>query len=201
VPVPDGPNLRTPRLLLRRWRDADKVPFAALNADPVVAEQLAGPLTTEQSDAMVNRIEDGFDQRGFGLWALEVARTGMFVGCTGLAVPAFEAPFGPAVEVGWRLAPAAWGQGYATVAAHAALRFGFDAAGLTEIISFTAQSNARSRAVMRRLGMAHDPTEDFDHPVLPSGHPLRRHVRYRLPAARYAEWIERARARDGTRWP
>ena len=201
MPVPDGPNLRTPRLLLRRWRDADKVPLAALNADPAVAEQLAGPLAAEQSGAMVNRIEDGFDQRGFGLWALEVARTGMFVGCTGLAVPAFEAPFGPAVEVGWRLAPAAWGQGYATEAAHAALRFGFDAAGLTEIISFTAQSNARSRAVMRRLGMAHDPTEDFDHPVLPSGHPLRRHVRYRLPAAWYAEWIERARARDGTRWP
>ena len=128
---------------------------------------------------MVERIEAGFEANGFGLWALEVRATGEFVGFTGLDVPEFEAHFMPAVEIGWRLARSAWGQGYATEAARTALSFGFEEVGLVEIVSFTTPANRRSRAVMERLGMSHDPADDFDHPRLPPGHPQRRHVLYR----------------------
>lgn len=177
-------QLRTARLLLRRWRDEDRAPYAALNADPEVTATLAGPLTRAESDAMVDRIEAGFAEQGFGLWALERLDTGDFVGFTGLSVPGFEAPFLPAVEVGWRLARAAWGHGFATEAARAAVDDGFTRVGLPEVVSFTAESNHRSRAVMERIGMTHDAGEDFDHPRLPAGHPLRRHVLYRLAAPR-----------------
>jgi RimJ/RimL family protein N-acetyltransferase len=166
--------------VLRRWRASDRPPFAALNDDPAVAAQLAGPLTRQQSDEMIANMEDHFGRRGFGRWALQLVTTGEFLGFTGLSVPAFCAPFLPAVEVGWRLAPDAWGQGYATEAARAAVRYGFSELGLAEIISFTAVTNQRSRAVMRRLGMTTNPAEDFDHPGLPVGHPLRRHVLHRL---------------------
>jgi len=128
---------------------------------------------------LVERIEAGFEANGFGLWALEVRATGEFVGFTGLDVPEFEAHFMPAVEIGWRLARSAWGQGYATEAARTALSFGFEEVGLVEIVSFTTPANRRSRAVMERLGMSHDPADDFDHPRLPPGHPQRRHVLYR----------------------
>lgn len=157
-----------------------------MNADPAVGAQLAGPLSPEQSAAMVSRISDGFDRHGFGLWALELLDTAEFLGFTGLSVPAFEAPFLPAVEIGWRLAPGAWGNGYATEAARAALRYGFADAGLGEIIAITAMSNVRSQAVMRRLGMCTDSAEDFDHPLLPAVHPLRRHVLYRITARAWA---------------
>lgn len=176
-----GPELRSPRLLLRRWRESDCQPFAAMNAEPAVFGQLAGPMSREQSDALITRIEDGFGAHGFGLWAVELASTGAFLGFTGLSVPAFAAPFLPAVEVGWRLVPTAWGHGYATEAARAALSYGAEI-GLAEVVSFTAETNVRSRAVMRRLGMTTDPAEDFDHPMLPVGHHLRRHVLYRLSA-------------------
>lgn len=182
-----APELRTERLLLRGWRPADREPFAALNADPDVAEFLAGPLDREQSDALVDRIEQGFVDRGFGFWAVEVAATGAFVGFTGLSVPSFDAHFTPAVEIGWRLARTAWGYGYATEAARAALRHGFDECGLDEVVSFTTVANARSRAVMQRLGMTRDAADDFDHPRLAADHPLRRHVLYRLPAARWRQ--------------
>jgi ribosomal-protein-alanine N-acetyltransferase len=109
-----------------------------------------------------------------------VRGTGEFVGFTGLAVTEFEAHFTPAVEVGWRLARSAWGNGYATEAARAALSFGFEEAGLNEVVSFTAPANRRSRAVMERIGMSRDPRDDFDHPGLPGGHPLRPHVLYRV---------------------
>lgn len=175
-------ELRTTRLLLRRWRRSDRTPYAALNADPEVAELLAGPLTRAESDAMVERIEQGFNAHGFGLWALERLDTADFVGFTGLSVPRFTAPFTPAVEIGWRLARSAWGHGFATEAARAALDDGFARVGLAHIVSFTAVINTRSRAVMDRLGMTHDPADDFDHPNLPEGHPLRRHVLYRLAA-------------------
>lgn len=175
-------ELRTARLVLRRWRDADRDPFAALNADPRVTEHFRSPLDRARSDELVDRIEAGFDRYGFGLWAVEVAGTGEFVGFTGLAVPSFDPPWGRSVEVGWRLAFHAWGKGYATEAATAALDHGFDVVGLPSVVSFTARSNERSQAVMRRLGMTYDPADDFGHPGLPPGHRLRPHVLYRLTA-------------------
>lgn len=175
--------LRTDRLVLRRWRPADLAPFAALNADPEVMEHFPSTLDRAASDALAAAADAGFDERGFGLWAVEVAATGAFIGFTGLAVPRFEAHFTPVVEVGWRLARPAWGHGYATEAATAALDDAFGRLGLAEVVSFTAVPNARSQAVMRRLGMTHDPGDDFDHPNLPAGHRLRRHVLYRIDAA------------------
>lgn len=172
-------ELRTERLLLRRWRDGDLEPFAALNADPRVTEFLGGPVSRVDSDAIAARIAAHFATHGYGLWAVEVPGELPFAGFVGLAVPAFEAPFTPCVEVGWRLAAACWGRGYASEAARAALAFGFASLGLREIVSFTAVANARSRRVMERLGMTYDPADDFDHPALPAGHPLRRHVLYR----------------------
>jgi ribosomal-protein-alanine N-acetyltransferase len=178
------PSLTTPRLELRRWREDDLDAFAAINADPAVMEHFPGTLSRGQSDELVEKIEGGFEANGFGLWALEVRATGEFIGFTGLAVPGFEAQFTPAVEIGWRLARSAWGNGYATEAALAALRFGFEGAGLDEIVSFTTLANHRSRAVMERIGMSHNPGDDFDHPGLPEGHPLRLHVLYRVAAHR-----------------
>lgn len=180
-------ELRTGRLRLRRWRPEDRAPFAALNADPAVARWLAGPLTRAESDALVDRIEAGFEVHGFGLFAVEPldAADERCVGYVGLAAPTFEAAFTPCVEVGWRLAPAVWGRGFATEAARAVLDEGFAHHGLDEVVSFTAEGNDRSRAVMARLGMHHDPADDFDHPALAVGHPLRRHVRYRIRAE---EW-------------
>jgi ribosomal-protein-alanine N-acetyltransferase len=178
-------NLHTDRLLLRHWRPEDRAPFAAMNADPEVMEHFLAPLTRAESDAFVDRIEGGFAERGFGLWAVEVRATGEFIGFTGLSVPSFEAHFMPAVEIGWRLARPAWGHGYASEAARRALRAGFDDYGLPEVVSFTTVTNVRSQAVMRRIGMTHDPADDFDHPRLPPGDRLQRHVLYR--AARPAE--------------
>lgn len=175
----EGPELRTPRLRLRRWRGEDREPFAMLNADPAVMEHFPATLDRSASDALIDSIEAGFERHGFGLWALEPREGGELLGFTGLAVPAFEAHFTPAVEIGWRLARPAWGYGYATEAARAALAYGFEQVGLEQVVSFTAAENARSRAVMERLGMTRDPAEDFDHPSLPSGHPLERHVLYR----------------------
>lgn len=174
------PVLRTARLSLRGWRDDDREPFAALNADPEVMAHFPTTLTRATCDRLVDLTMDGWGESGFGLWALERIEDGVFIGFTGLSRPSFEAHFTPAVEVGWRLARHAWGHGYATEAARAALGFGFDTVGLTEIVSFTVPANLPSRAVMERIGMRHDPADDFDHPKLPEGHPLRRHVLYRL---------------------
>jgi RimJ/RimL family protein N-acetyltransferase len=174
------PEIVTERLLLRRWRAGDRGPFAAMNADPEVMEHFPATLSRAQSDALVDAIEDGFERHGFGLWAVQEQAGATFVGFTGLAVPGFEAPFGPAVEIGWRLARPAWGHGYATEAARAAAAFGFEQAGLDELVSFTAVENTRSQAVMQRLGMTRDPAGDFDHPRIPAGHRLERHVLYRL---------------------
>jgi RimJ/RimL family protein N-acetyltransferase len=177
------PELRTARLILRGWRPADLAPFAAMNADPRVVEHLSGPLTREQSDAFVARIARHFERHGFGLWAVEIPGVLPFAGFVGLSVPAFDAPFMPCVEIGWRLAPEAWGSGYATEGARAALRFGFETLGLAEIVSFTVPENRRSRRVMERIGMKHDPADDFDHPSFPAGHRMRRHVLYRIARA------------------
>jgi ribosomal-protein-alanine N-acetyltransferase len=177
------PELQTLRLRLRRWREADREPFAALNADPVVMQHFPDLLTRQQSDSLVESIESGFERRGFGLWAVKVRATGAFIGFTGLGEPTLEAHFTPAVEVGWRLARSAWGQGYATEAARASLAFGFDEIGLDQIVSFTSTENRRSRAVMERIGMTRNPDDDFEHPDLPAKHPLRPHVLYRISRA------------------
>jgi len=171
--------LRTPRLVLRQWRQSDFDSFAALNADSEVRRFFPAPLTREESDALAKRAERDIAERGWGLWAVEVMESAPFIGFVGLAEPSFDAHFTPAVEVGWRLSRDQWGNGYATEAARAAITFAFDDLGLDEIVSFTSEVNERSRRVMERLGMTHDPQDDFDHPSVASG-PLRRHVLYRI---------------------
>jgi ribosomal-protein-alanine N-acetyltransferase len=173
-------ELRTDRLLLRRWRPDDLPPFAELNADQRVMEHFPALLSTEESNTLAARIQARSEEHGFGLWAVEVVGGAPFIGFIGLAVPRFEAFFTPCVEIGWRLAAAHWNRGYATEGAQAALEFGFRHLQLAEIVSFTAVENVRSRRVMEKLGMVRSPEEDFDHPLLPEGHCLRRHVLYRL---------------------
>ena len=178
----DAPQLRTERLVLRRWRPDDRAPFAEMNADPRVMEYFPSVLTTEESNAFVDRIEARFDEQGYGLWAVEVPGTAPFIGFVGLAPQGAEFPFGPAIEVGWRLAHRYWGLGYATEGARAALRCGTETFGITEFVSMTAKVNLPSQRVMRRLGMTHHASDDFDHPRLPPGHRLRPHVLFRLTA-------------------
>jgi RimJ/RimL family protein N-acetyltransferase len=172
--------LRTDRLLLRPWREADREPFAALNADARVMEYMPSVLTRSQSDALIAELSAEIDGRGFGLWAVEVPGVAAFAGFVGLHVPTFEASFTPCVEIGWRLAHAAWGHGYASEAARAVVRDGFERLGLTEILSWTVPANLRSRRVMEKIGLRRSPEDDFDHPRVPEGHPLRRHVVYRV---------------------
>ena len=168
--------------MLREWAPNDLAPFGALNADARVMEHYPSPLTRAQSDAFVQeRIVPQFAERGFGLWAVEVPDVARFVGYVGLDVPRFEADFTPCVEIGWRLAFPHWGHGYATEAAQLAIAFGFEQAGLDQIVSFTVPANRRSIAVMVKLGMSY--VGEFDHPRLAPDHRLRRHVLYRLSRA------------------
>ncbi len=171
--------IRTDRLIMRRWREADREPFAALNADPEVMRYFPAPLDRAASDAMVDRIEGLFLRQGFGLWALEVSATGEFIGFTGLNPMPGGVPGAGGMEVGWRLARGAWHHGYASEAAAAAAEVAFGGAGLAELWSMTAVANEPSQAVMRRLGMTRHAY--FDHPRVEAGHPLRAHVAYRLP--------------------
>jgi RimJ/RimL family protein N-acetyltransferase len=175
-----GLELRTERLLLRRWQPGDLEPYAALNADPVVRAHFPSTLTREESLDELTRFDARFDERGYSLWAVEVPGVADFIGFIGLNLTPWDAPFTPAVEVGWRLARSAWGNGYATEGARASLRYGFDVIGLDEIVSFTTPANVRSWKVMERIGMTRDPADDFDHPMIPVGHPMRRHVLYRV---------------------
>lgn len=177
----------TPRLRLRQWREADRAPFAALNADAEVMACFPAPLIRAASDALLDRCRELIDARGWGLWAVERKSVGDFIGFVGLHVPSADLPCSPCVEIGWRLARHAWGQGYATEAARAALDIAFVRLGLDEIVSFTAIGNTRSRAVMEQLGMAQDPCT-FEHPGVAPGHPLREHCLYRL---RRAGWHAR----------
>jgi ribosomal-protein-alanine N-acetyltransferase len=149
-------------------------------------EFMPAPLSREESDRFVNRIESHFRQYGFGLYAAELDESGCFIGYVGLAVPSFSAHFTPCVEIGWRLSADHWGQGLATEGARAVLSHAFGTLGLDEVVSFTVPANVRSRRVMEKLGMAHDPSDDFCHPNLPEDHPLSRHVLYRLPRRRSA---------------
>ncbi len=174
------------RLVLRQWRDADRGPFAALNADPSVMEHFPALMTREQSDALLDRCVEQIRRDGYGLWAAEVRTSGEFIGFVGLSAPTWQAPFTPCTEIGWRLARSAWGHGYATEAANAVLAQAFGVVGLHEVVSFTTRGNLRSRRVMQRLGMTCDPSEDFDHPRVPAG-PLRRHVLYRISRADFGQ--------------
>lgn len=153
-----------------------------MNADPIVMEYYPSVLTSQESNDFVDQVEQTFAREELGLWAVEVPGVASFIGYVGLWPVSFEAPFAPAIEIGWRLGRAHWGRAYAVEAANAALRDGFERLGLAEIVSFTTVSNHRSRRVMEKLGMTRDPCEDFDHPRLPEGHPLRPHVLYRLEA-------------------
>ncbi|MEF9887269.1 GNAT family N-acetyltransferase [Streptomyces sp. P9-A4] len=171
-------ELRTDRLLLRRWRESDREPWAAMNADPEVREHLGELLTRERSDAVVAAMRADFEARGFGWWALELRETGEFIGRAGLDRVGTDMPFA-GVDVGWRLTRAAWGHGYATEAALACLAFGFEALGLPEVLATTTVHNLRSQAVMRRIGMTRDPADDFQDPSVPEG-PLRPCVLYRI---------------------
>ena len=177
----DGaPKIGTERLILRKWREGDREPFARMNCDPVVMEHFPAVLSREESDALVDRAEAHLERHGFGPWAAELRESREFIGYVGLVIPQFEASVTPCVEIGWRLAPQHWGKGLATEGAYALVRHGFEVQSLPELVSFTVPANLRSLRVMEKLGMARDPRDDFDHPSVPAGHPLRRHVLYRL---------------------
>jgi RimJ/RimL family protein N-acetyltransferase len=173
-------SLRTTRLLLRPWRAEDIAPFAEMSADPAVMEYLL-PLSDRglSVEAWVAQKRAHWEERGFGQWVVEIPAEASFIGVVGLDTVSYTAHFTPAVEVAWRLTRPYWGQGYATEAAKAALDYGFEELGLSEIVAVTVPANQRSRRVMERLGMTHAPEDDFDHPRLPEG-PLKRHVLYRL---------------------
>ncbi len=172
-------RLHTARLRLRQWEDADRLPFAQLNADPEVMRFFPGTQTQEQSDRNIAVWSAELDERGWSNWAVEQVGDGAFIGFVGLSVPKRQLPFMPCVEIGYRLARPYWGKGYATEAGREVLRFGFQQLQLAEIVSFTARLNLPSQAVMQRLGMR-DAHEDFEHPAVPEGGPLRPHCLYRL---------------------
>jgi RimJ/RimL family protein N-acetyltransferase len=179
-------ELVTHRLLLRRWRPEDREPFARLNADLRVMEFFPALMSREESDQQIERFERNFEEHGFGMWAVERHNAPGCIGCIGLLVVDFEAPFTPCVEIGWKLAAEYWGLGFATEGARESLRYGFTKLALGEIFSFTTVANARSRRVMEKIGLHHDPAGDFDYVKLPEGHPLRRHVLYR---AKREQWL------------
>jgi RimJ/RimL family protein N-acetyltransferase len=184
-----GVVVTTPRLTLRPFTPADLAPFHGLNTHPAVVESLGSAPTRAESDAMAARYGAELEREGWGLWAVEVPGEVPFAGMVGLHRVRPELPCAPAVEVGWRMHPDQWGHGYATEAAWASLHHGFAAGGLDEVIAFTTTLNARSQAVMVRLGMVHDPDGDFDHPSVPVGSPLRRHVLYRVTPSQLAPTV------------
>jgi RimJ/RimL family protein N-acetyltransferase len=178
--------ITTPRLVLREWKDSDSEPFALLNADPRVMEFMPNALTREESDVFIERIKAHFAKHGFGLFAASLGHDQKLVGFIGLTVRTFKTDFAPCTEIGWRLAAGYWNKGFATEGARAVLRHAFTTLNLPEVVSYTVPANVASRRVMEKIGLVHHQSEDFDHPNLPAGHPLRRHVLYRLGRS---EWI------------
>jgi RimJ/RimL family protein N-acetyltransferase len=185
-------ELRTKRTLLRAWKDGDLPAWCEMNADPEVRRHFPSVHTQEEALGEAGRIRGVLAQRGWGCWALEIPGALPFAGFVGLLVPTFEAHFVPCVEIGWRLPQAAWGQGYATEAAGAAAQFAFEVLDQDEIVAITTPANAPSRRVMERLGMRHDSADDFDHPRVSEGHPMRRHVLYRLDRASFRRHLSKA---------
>lgn len=177
------PVLQTERLVLRRWADTDRGPLAEITADPEVMRYRLRTLTRQETDQFIEETEACFEANGFGQWAVERTEDRRLIGYIGLDVAGEEMPFRPLVHIGWHLAVDAWHRGYATEGAAAVLDFAFSEVGLSEVVAHTTALNERSRAVMRRLGMTHDPTDDFDAPWYPQGHPNRRFVLYRLNRA------------------
>jgi len=175
-----GPELQTARLLLRRWREEDLAPMAAINADPDVMEHFPASMSRTEVALLIARLEAGFERDGYGFWAVEVREQGTLAGFVGISPVPEDIPLAPRVEVGWRLARAQWGKGIACEAAKASLDHGFGALGLEEIVAYTSVENRRSRRLMERLGMRHDPAADFGHPRVPAGSPLAPHVVYRI---------------------
>ena len=171
-------ELETERLLLRQWKDSDYLAFALMSADAETMRYFPRVLSEHESHAMAERCRELINQRGWGFWAAESKASKEFIGFVGLHIPSDELPFSPCVEVGWRLMRHAWGKGLATEGATAVLDVAFFDLGLTEVVAFTALSNSRSERVMQRLGMLRD-ERTFEHPALPEGHPLRKHVLYR----------------------
>jgi 3-dehydroquinate dehydratase/shikimate dehydrogenase len=180
------PVIKTKRLILRPWNESDWEPFARLNSDLRVMEYFPATLSRHESDELATRISTKIKENGWGLWAVSVPEIADFIGFIGLAPVNYSAPFTPAIEIGWRIAFEYWGKGYATEGAKAVLQFGFETLNLEEIVSLTAVGNNRSRNVMEKLGMHHDPKDDFDHPKIPEGNPVRRQVLYRLSKE---EWL------------
>lgn len=182
--------IKTKRLILRPWTEEDLETFAQLNADPRVREYFPGVLSRQESDAIGRLITANIERYGWGFWATALIETGEFIGFIGLENVIFSAPFNktaPAVEIGWRLSFAHWGKGYATEGALAALKYGFEALDLEEIVSFTPVLNQRSRHVMEKIGMHRHPEDDFDHPELSEGHPLSKFVLYRLKKSKWQD--------------
>jgi RimJ/RimL family protein N-acetyltransferase len=186
------PIIRTERLVLREWRETDKLPYSLLNADPEVMRHFPSMLTREQSDEMVDRMTASWEQRGFGLWAAERVDTGRLIGFVGLSAPGWQADFTPCIEVGWRLARQHWGNGFAPEAATAALAFGFEHVDLPndEIVSFTTTRNLKSQRVMQKIGLRLDPAREFDHPLFPLWDE-RRHVVYAIDRATWTASVAR----------
>lgn len=181
-------EIRTKRLLLRQWRDVDLPLFAKLNADPDVMQYYPSTLSTEQSNAMANKIMSLIAQKGWGLWAVEKIDSHEFIGFVGLHVPGYELPVSPCVEIGWRLAKEFWGQGYATEAARASLDVAFSKLEVNEIYSFTSVINDKSIAVMRRLQMVNT-YNNFAHPMIPDGSALQEHVLYKINRKSWSAWL------------
>lgn len=174
--------IATPRLILRRWREEDREPLAAIQADPQVMDWLGGAKSRAESDACLDRYDAHIEKHGFGIWAVTRLQDGALIGVAGVRRAEADLPPAPCVEAVWRFAREAWGQGYASEAARAALDDGFERYGLQEVLAWTVLANLRSQAVMRRLGMARDPARDFEHPGLPEGHPLRPHLVFAVQA-------------------
>jgi len=172
-------EIETERLILRRWREEDKLPFAKLNADPLVMKYFSEVLTTKKSNELADRCETLITKNGWGFWAVETISDNRFIGFTGLNQPEYELPVNSCVEIGWRFSAEAWGQGYATEAAKACLDFAFQNLVLDEVYSFSTVSNQKSRAVMERLNMVNQ-NLNFNHPLVPDNDKLQEHVLYKI---------------------
>ena len=183
--------IKTERLILRPWLEEDLEPFAELNADPRVMEYFPSVKSFEETAEEFGLIRGGFDSFGWGFWAASLIEGDKFIGFIGLKNVGFQAHFTPAVEIGWRLAYEYWGKGYATEGAKASLKYGFETLNLDEIVSFTPTQNKKSANVMKKIGMTHNPEDDFDHPRLAEGHALRRHVLYRLKRSDWSQEAEK----------